>query len=459
MSKKVFIIDTNVILSDANSIFKFDEHEVIIPQPVLVELDSKKMEQTEIGKNSRQFSRNLDVLRTKGNILQGVKVNDKGGILRVITYNLGFERYLPYQDMSIKDNMILACALSIPQTSETDVILVTNDTNMRINADIFGLKAESYKNDKVSENESYTGFRTIEVAPHELDEMYDSKKFQNNIIDNPLPNECFIFKSGKQSALVRYMPDGYMRLLPQDMKTFDIFPKNVEQCFCLDILKDNNINLVSMVGKAGSGKTLISLAAGLDAVLNKQLYKKIMLFKPIISADNTNELGFLPGNLIEKLSPWMASYVDNISHLMSNYLKDEDNPRRKKTSTKKEANVYQEKQPAKTNPLMELMELDLLEMGSLEHLRGRSIKDCYIIIDECQNVSRNLIKTIISRAGDGTKIIMLGDIHQIDSPYLDSTSNGLSYVVEKSKYFNLAGHITLQKSERSELAEWASNNL
>lgn len=456
--KKVFVIDTNVILSDADCIFKFDEHEVIIPQPVLSELDTKKREQNEVGRNARTFSRHLDNLRSKGNILQGVKVNDKDGILKVITYNLGFERYLPYQDMKIKDNMILACALSIPQTTDVKVILVSNDTNMRINADIFGVEAESYKNDKVIDD-VYTGIQYLEVPQLIIDRVYVQKKLMlSDIIfvdDEPYPNECFVLYSAenhKQSALVRY--DGVLKefnLLPQDLKTVDILPRNTEQQFALDLLKDETLNLVTINGLAGSGKTIVSLAAGLDAVLNKQQYAKIMLFKPIIAMDNSHELGFLPGSMIEKLGPWMASYSDNLERIMQGYMRDE-RPKKKKT-TKKEEEVFQEKQVGKTNPVHELMELGLLEMGSLEHLRGRSLSNCYIIIDEVQNCSLSAVKTILTRAGDNTKIVLLADIDQIDSPYLDSQSNGFTRAVEAFKNQQISGHIAMRKSERSKLAE------
>jgi PhoH-like ATPase len=243
------------------------------------------------------------------------------------------------------------------------------------------------------------------------------------------------------------------KLISQDLKTSGILPRNTEQQFALDLLNDSNLNLITLGGSAGTGKTLLALSAGIKGVLDLQQYTKIVLLKPIVPMDNGHELGFLPGSMEEKLSPWMQSYSDNIEVIMAEYFK-EDEPKKK---TKKQ--VENEKSAGKINPVQELMALGLLEFGSLEHIRGRSLPQLFVIIDECQNLSTNSIRTIITRIGEGSKIILMGDTSQIDNPYLDSRSNGLTVTVEAFKGQQIAGHITLKKSERSKLAEIAANIL
>ena len=471
---KTYVLDTNVILHDAEAIFKFDEHIVVIPQTVLEELDTKKREPGEIGYNARKFSRYVDELRIKGSLVQGVELNDVDGKLYITLFDQNVANCLPFQDMNVMDNRILATAkyletyLGISNQGKREVIMVSKDTNMRIKADVFGIKSEDYRNDKISVDENYTGIQNLTIPQFLIDKVYEQGKLDASdlltqvaqlVNDYPNPNECFVLHADsnlKQSALVRY--NSVMKefcLLPQDMKTVDIIPRNTEQQFALDLLKDDNINLVSMIGKAGSGKTLMALAAGLYGVLEMQSYNKILLLKPIVAMDNSHELGFLPGSMEEKLAPWMASYADNIELIMQHYIKDDDCASKKRKS-KKEVEIYNEKQAAKINPIQELITLGLLEMGSLEHFRGRSLNNQFIILDEAQNCSKHAIKTIITRAGEGTKIILMGDVKQVDSPYLDEKSNGLSIVVELFKNQNIAGHITLKKSERSKLAEIAS---
>ena len=478
--QKIYCLDTNIILHDADSIFKFDEHIVVIPQTVLEELDTKKREPGEIGYNARKFSRHVDELRIKGNLVQGVDLNDNGGKLYITLFDQNVGNCLPFQDMNVMDNRIIATAKYLEtylgvssSTGKREVIMVSKDTNMRIKADVFRIKAEDYKNDKIRVDENYTGVQHLTIPQILIDKVYEQGKLDASdlmtgiaisVNDYPMPNECFVLhadSNNKQSALVRFndvMKE--FRLLPQDMKTVDIIPRNTEQQFALDLLKDNNINLVTLIGKAGSGKTLMTLAAGLYGVLETQTYNKILLLKPIVAMDNGHELGYLPGSMEEKLAPWMASYADNIELIMQHYIKDdEDVCVSKKRRSKKEAEIYNEKHAAKINPIQELMALGLLEMGSLEHFRGRSLNNQFIIVDESQNVSKHAIKTIVTRAGEGTKIVLMGDIDQIDSPYLDSKSNGLSILVEAFKDQDIAGHITLKKSERSKLAEIASEIL
>ena len=477
---KIYVLDTNVILHDAEALFKFEEHVIVLPFTVIEEIDTFKKEQNELGRNARAFSRYMDELRVKGSLVNGVKTNDHGGMLLVVLYDQTVANCLPYQDMSIMDNRILATAkyvetfLQVKTLNDTEgrlkkeVILVSKDVNLRIKADVYGIVADDYKNGKIETDELYSGVIQVTV-PHEfIDRVYDTKlldKFDlDSYIEEIYPNQCVVIHSEqntKQSALLRYnsIMKEY-RLLSMDTKTVDIQPKNLEQQFALELLKDIDINLVSMTGKAGSGKTLMALAAGLYSVLETQRYSKILLLKPIVAMDNNHELGFLPGSMEEKLAPWMASYADNIELIMQNYVKDTSGVTKKpKGVSKAEWEVLQEKQAGRTNPIQELIASGLLELGSLEHIRGRSLPNQYIIIDEAQNLTLHALKTIITRVGEGTKIVLMGDISQIDSPYLDSRSNGLSLVIEAMKSQAIAAHISFKKSERSKLAEIASDIL
>jgi PhoH-like ATPase len=358
---------------------------------------------------------------------------------------------------------------------------------MRILADIFGLQAEDYKNSKVQGDELYTGIKHLAVDQQCIDLMYTLGKFNledaQPFLDEaqlgssfeykeefkgyvPSPNECFVFHSNsnsKQTALTRY--NSILRefnVLPQDMKTCDILPRNAEQAFALDVMKDTSVELVTLTAKAGCGKTYLAIAAALYGVIETQTYKKILLLKPIVPMDNSHELGFLPGSMEEKLGPWMASYGDNIEQIMAKYIKEDDFDKGKKPKNKKEEKQqedYFEKQKGKTSPIQELIAQGMLEFGSLEHSRGRNWKDTYVIIDEAQNTSKNTMKTILTRIGEGSKIIVMGDPSQIDSPYLDSKNNGLVIVQTLFKDHAIAGHVTLTKSERSKLAELASELL
>ena len=349
-------------------------------------------------------------------------------------------------------------------------ILVTNDSNLAIKAEGVGIKAEEYDNLKVNVDTLYTGTGKAYVTEQQLDDIYKLGALDENIVtvigDVPSPNQCFVLYSmdnPKHSALVTY--NSVMKrfdLLPQDLKTLGLMPRNSEQQFALDLLLNPDISLVTMIGIAGSGKTVTALAAGLHSVMVEKAYKKVLLLKPVISMDNKHQLGFLPGSMEEKLAPWMASYYDNIDFIMGEAKKADEVP---KVKTKGKSDKFSvtsnldDKDRAKVTWAREFIDQNILELGSLEHIRGRSLPNQYIIIDEAQSLTPHAIKTIITRAGEGTKIIAMGDIFQLDVPYLDASSNGLSYVVDKFKNEAIAGHITLTKSERSKLAEVASNIL
>lgn len=484
--RKVFVLDTNVILSDAESIFKFQEHTVVIPMPVIEEIDRFKKEKNELGRNARAFGRYMDDLRKKGSlfweeematVLGGpVIVNNDGGIIKVVLYHDHFGSCLCGADMDKPDNQIIACAMSINNTDNSITILVSRDINMRIRGDLYGVYTQDYENGKVETDDLYTGCSHLYVPGSLIDLMYKQGKLDLGSLKDAIgdiellnPNAGIIIHSEideKHSALCYY--DAMMRelvRLPDDQTLLGITPRNAEQRFALNLLTDPNIELVTMTGKAGSGKTLMAMVGGLYGVLEQKLYDKIVLLKPIVAMDNSHELGFLPGTMDEKLAPWMASYSDNLSVIMNNLSKDDLLIKKKKSGkklTKAEQQALddlEEKSAGRVGAMEELKAFGLVECGSLEHMRGRSLPKQFIVIDEAQNVTPHALKTVISRAGEGTKIIVMGDLGQIDNPYLDSCSNGLAYVIEKMKEFSITGHIHFRKSERSKLAELASDVL
>jgi PhoH-like ATPase len=463
---KIFVLDTNVLLHDQNAIFNFQENTIVIPITVIQEIDKFKKEKGELGANARSFSRNINRLRKLGSLTNGVPVNDEGGMLKVVMFTSIISNAMSYLDMTVPDNRILATAAYF--IADYDTVLVTNDTNLSIIADLYKVPSEEYKHGQVSSEDIYTGVRHLDVTQELIDSIYItlSLPLQHLVDVNPAPNECFVLHSTsntKHSALVRYNSIfKEYRLLPQDMKTADILPRNSEQQFALDMLKDPTLDLVSIIGKAGSGKTIIALAAAINGVLKTGEYDKILLLKPIMAMDNSNDLGYLPGSMEEKLSPWMASYMDNVSIIMANYVKDNKSSATKRPKNKSDQKAFDdelEKNAGRVDPAQELMALGLLEFGSLEHFRGRSLQRQFIIVDETQNCSINAVKTIVTRAAEGTKVVLLGDISQIDNPYLDSKSNGLSVCVEAFKDQDISGHILFRKSERSRLAEIASDIL
>ena len=456
-----YVIDTNVILHDCQSIFKFEEHEVVIPMTVIEEIDHFKKEMNELGRNARHFSRLMDELREKGSLSEGVTINELGGVLRVAFCTKEAQALMPSDmDMKVADNRILARALDV---RNENTVLVSQDTNLRIKADSLGLPAETYENQAVDLNDMYTGTRVLEVDSEILNTIYQDHQIslQALSIEEPMPNECLTLQSSqnpKQAVLCRYnaaMKE--LRQLPQDMTTFGLTPRSAEQQYALDLLLDPDVPLVTLIGKAGCGKTLCALAAGLHGVMESKQYKKLLLLKPVTSMGNSNQLGFLPGDLTEKLNPWLASYTDNIDLLMG---KKPLAPRSEKgRKSKKAQEEWEEKQAGVVSASQELAEQGYMERGSLEHLRGRSLPYQYIICDEVQNTTPQVIKTIITRAGEGTKVVLLGDISQIDSPYLSAENNGLVFVAERFKQDTLSGHMMLKKSERSKLAERASELL
>ena len=437
---KIFVLDTNVLLHDSNSIYKFQDNLVVIPMCVLEELDHFKKGQDEKARNSRQFSRYMDELRELGDLKTGVPLKGKG-FLKVRT-----EENLDIKGLAdIPDNRIIATALKEKEeNSDKKVVVVSKDINLRVKADILGINAEDYSNDKVSFEDMYTGVLVHEIKEPivKVKDLYSFKEIDPRDIPNlpkMFPNQYLVIKYGKQKGLARF--DAKKKKLVSlagagKEGIWGISPLNLEQSLALDMLLNDDIKLVTLVGKAGTGKTLLSVAAGFHKSLTESIYKKIVISRPIVPMGK--DLGYLPGTLEEKMNPWMKPIFDNVDFLLNG------------KSTTGEGFCVSGK---------ELLEQNMMEVEPLTYIRGRSIPNQYLLIDESQNLTPHEIKTIITRAGTGTKIVLTGDCHQIDNPFLDSASNGLSYVVERFKDEKIAAHITLLKGERSELAEIATNVL
>lgn len=438
---KFFILDTNVLLHDPQALFKFQDNTIIIPITVIEEIDRFKKDMNETGRNARSISRILDMLREKGSLSTGVSLPE-GGTLRV---ELCEEQALNRMPKDLRDdkgdNRILAVAQATHERfPDETVIFVTKDTNLRIKADAIGLVAEDYESDKVDIQELYAGARNLEMESDVIDRFYGQ-----GWLEAPaglLPNEyATLVDAGNSShtalcrfdaALGRVVP---VRKVPKE-GIWSIFARNREQQFALDALVDDSIKLVSLVGKAGTGKTLLAIAAGLQKVAEENVYNRLLVSRPVFPMGK--DLGFLPGDIEEKLTPWMQPIFDNVELLISGHESD------KRHSNK---------------GYKELMAMGLLDIEPLTYIRGRSIPNQYLIVDEAQNLTPHEIKTIVTRAGEGTKIILTGDPYQIDNPYVDSSSNGLSYLVERLKNERITAHITLTRGERSELAELAANLL
>lgn len=437
--KKTYILDTNVLLHDPQALFRFEDNEVVIPITVIEEIDNFKKNQNETGRNARQISRYLDQLRKKSSLTGGVAL-EKGGRLTVALYTEEMIKRLPPELRTDRgDNRILAVALQQRERGECPVIFVTKDTNLRIKSDALGLQAEDYTSDKVSIDQLYPGTAEVLVDSSSVDTFYGQGFL--DIDGDYVANQCLTLvaeENRSHTAIGRYNA-ALGRLLPlirvPKEGLWGIHPRNREQQFAFDLLLNEDIQLVTLVGKAGTGKTLLALAAGLQLTADENIYSRLLVSRPVFPLGR--DLGFLPGDVEEKLAPWMQPIFDNVELLLGSV---EDRGKRKRG-------------------YRELVDMGLLEIEALTYIRGRSIPNQYLIVDEAQNLTPHEIKTIITRAGEGTKIILTGDPYQIDNPYVDADSNGLTYTVEKFKEQEIAGHVTLTKGERSPLAELAANLL
>ncbi|MFA6094018.1 MAG: PhoH family protein [Elusimicrobiota bacterium] len=435
---KTFVLDTNVVIHDPEALFAFEGARVVIPLPVIEELDSFKRSNDERGRAARMVARTLDQLRQKGRLTDGVPLPHGGTLAVEMVHTDG----LPAQFLSSsKDNMILGVAQYLKKKGST-VIFISKDINLRIKAESIGLDTQDYEKEKVNVDDLYTGQKEFTVQQSELDAFYKDKKLplDEAKMKDLRANEFIILKNasgGSSSALARFDHEAHaaVPLSRADSAPWGIKPLNTEQRFAMDLLMRKEMQLVTLVGVPGSGKTLLSLAAGLEQVLNEHAYRKLLIARPVVPVGH--DLGYLPGTKQEKLNTWMGAIYDNLEFLMDHTTRREDS----------DIDVQM------------LLDDGRLEVEAVAYLRGRSLPGQFILIDDAQNLTPHEIKTIISRVGRNSKIVLTGDPYQIDNYYLDSASNGLTNLVERFKGQHIFGHVKFTKIERSPLAGLAAELL
>jgi PhoH-like ATPase len=443
-TKKNYVLDTSVYLTEASSIYKFEKNDIFVPLKVLEEVDGHKKRQDSVGANARAFIKSLDELRAKGNLEKGVRIDTGLGILKVVSYSaLNDVIFPPDLDMRHPDHAIIATAKAIQmQDSKRKTVLVSRDINMRVICDSIGLDAEDYVSEKAvrSSEELYNGFVVQPVDDQVVDRYYAGEDVfidEDELDEVWHPNQYVMLVSNendKKSALACFK--GYheplKKVVHKNIPDWNIDARNKEQAFAIDMLMDPEIKIVSLVGRAGSGKTLMAIAAGLQQTIglrtDENHYSRLIVSRPVQPLGK--DIGFLPGTMEEKMLPWLMPIQDNLKFLMGD-----------RTSLE----MYMEK--------------GKIELEALTYIRGRSIANAFIIIDEAQNLTKHEVKTIITRIGEGTKIILTGDVEQIDNVYVNETSNGLAHAIEKFKEYRISGHVTFRKGERSELATLASKVL
>jgi PhoH-like ATPase len=437
---KTFVLDTNVLLHNPTALFAFKENRVVLALAVIEELDRFKRGNDELGRNARQTIRDIDSHREKGSLHDGVPL-DNGGTLQVVLQEDVREQVAASGlKPDSADNQIIAVALALRQKGQR-VTFVSKDINARVKADALGLRVEDFEQQKVDFESLYQGWRELQVPAEQVNRFYAEKAIPLPEVGsaNPLaPNEFVLLKdetNPKHTALARVDLIGKeLAPLTQEYdRAWNIAPRSATQRMAFELLLDDNIQLVTLVGRAGTGKTLMALAAGLQRVVKDKRYEKMLVSRPIMPMGR--DIGYLPGDKDEKLAAWMGPIFDNLKYLLHGR--------------------YSPNQLTRE----QLFAQDLIELEALTYIRGRSIPNVFIIVDEAQNLTPHEVKTIISRVGEGTKMIMTGDPEQIDNPYLDASSNGLTYCVERLKSAAIFGHMLLHKSERSTLAELAAERL
>ena len=437
MVKKIYVLDTSVCLTDASCLNSFDNNDIVLPLKVLEEIDNHKKRQDSVGMNARETIRKLDSLRENGSLYKGIRLGKGKGIIYV---KFCIKDNLPEDlDISIPDNEIIGVALNQKELNpRKKVTVVTRDINMRVKCDSLGLITEDFQPNQIVKHTShmYTGFKKYLIDEPILDRFYNDEDIFIEKEELELFSNQFVMlvsnQNEKKTGLARFKSYNVPLIRINGKHKKDIWgvvPKNKEQIFALDLLKDKNVSVVTLIGKAGSGKTLLAIATGLYQVVETEQYRRLVISRPIQPMGR--DIGFLPGTMEEKMTPWVAPIQDNLQFLMGND---------KKT-------------------LQMFMNDGTIEVEALTYIRGRSISNSFIIIDEAQNLTAHELKTIITRVGENTKIVLTGDIEQIDNVYLDETSNGLTHAVEKFKSQEIAGHITLTKGERSKVATIASKVL
>lgn len=467
-SVKQFVLDTNVLLHNPDALFVFKEHHVVIPFPVIEELDTMKRREDDIGRNARQAIRHLDKLRAAGTLIEGVPWNilgmryptgpdGKTGTIRIDVAEYDRPAVI---EAPTPDNRIIAVAFDLHRLGHK-AVFVSKDLSARIKSDSLGIITEDFENQKVDAERLYTGFETVEVDGDLIDELYRERMLPVERIAAQLtttaedgstythelvPNEFVVLKDGQDEAhsgLGRRLADTN-HLVPvahQRKPVFGLLPRNVQQTMALDLLLDDTIQLVTLLGSAGTGKTLLAIAAGMAKVFNEERYDKLLVARPIMPLGR--DIGYLPGSKDEKLEAWMQPIFDNLGYLLST----------------RGSHIQAADSHSPEQRIDKLVADGRLVLEPLTYIRGRSIPHQYMVVDEAQNLTPHEVKTIVSRVGEGTKLVLTGDIGQIDNPYLDQSSNGLSYTIEKMKGLGIVGHVTLARSERSELASLATERL
>jgi PhoH-like ATPase len=456
-TRKHFVLDTNVLLHNPNSIFKFAEHEVVIPLAVIEELDKFKKNNDDTGRNARHVIREIDKLRGKGRLFEGVQLNSAGGSLRIDRCDHQIPADLEPDRV---DNRILACAHAMHQ-SGVRTIFISKDINARVKCDALGIPVEDFEAEKVDADWLYTGQLELTIPGAIIDELYNERQLPLESLKPYLvetqangeagevqvvANQFLLLRDaqdGSHTGLARLLADtGHLIPVTGPRRpVFGVMARNVQQTMTLDLLLDDEIKLVTLLGSAGTGKTLLAMAAGMHKVFKEERYDKLLAARPIMPLGR--DIGYLPGDKDDKLALWMQPIFDNLAYLVSTrgtHLNHAD-------SQSTEQRVQQ------------LIDGGKLVMEPLTYIRGRSIPHQFMVIDEVQNLTPHEVKTIVSRVGEGTKIVLTGDINQIDNPYLDASSNGLSYLIERFKGQRVGGHVTLAKTERSTLASLAAEIL
>ena len=457
---KHFVLDTNVLLHNPGALFMFADNEVVIPFAVLEELDKFKKGNDDVARNCREVIRQLDRLREMGKLSEGVTWNDVGGRVRVEFADVDRPTWI--RD-DAPDNRIIAVAWGLMKAGGR-AVLITKDINVRLKSDALGIVTEDFEAQKVDVDRLYCGYETLYVPGELIDRLYDEKQIEIEALEDhlfvadesnpeaePRPVELHANQfvhlrdplDDSHAGLARRLADtGHLIPVHGPRKPVTgIMARNVQQTMALDLLIDDEVKLITLLGTAGSGKTLLALAAGMTKVFTEKRYDKLLVARPIMPMGR--DIGYLPGDKDEKLAAWMQPIFDNLEYLMS---------------TRGSGPQHAESRPVDSY-IRSYMDTGQLVLEPLTYIRGRSIPHQFIIVDEAQNLTPHEVKTIVSRVGEGTKIILTGDVAQIDNPYLDGSSNGLSYMVERLKGNALVGHVTLAKSERSELASLAAEKL
>lgn len=435
--KKQFVLDTNVLLHTPDCIYSFMDNEVVLPIEVIEELDRFKRHADERGRNARQVIRSLDNLRMKGRLGEGVPL-ENGGTLKIFIYK-DLQDTIEGLATDIVDNRIIWTAYYLKKNGNKKVIFVSKDINARIKADALGLEVMDFEKQKINFDEIYSGWQGITLPSKTIDSFYEEKELPLHPGWELYPNQFIRLEdetNPKHTALGKYIAatEKIVPLFHKNSQPWGIQARNMEQHFAVELLLCDDIQLVTLLGSAGTGKTLLALATGITKVVEERVYTKLLVSRPIIPFGR--DIGYLPGDKEEKMKNWMQPIFDNLHFLAGLHGDDGD------------GTLEYFLQGGK-----------MIELEALTYIRGRSIPRQYIIIDEAQNLTPHEIKTIISRAGEGTKMVLTGDPYQIDSPYLDANSNGLSYAVERLKGNKIFGHITLSRSERSKLASVAAKVL